>query len=180
MRKPVAGTFSRPLANTRLYFEVKAVEPELPAKLGNVLLAASKASAPFAGDAAPPHREWPYFLEADQLSFDDAHRLLSAYATAVRLQSDVHLKVGPYAVDEQGWFHVIGPVPNVSSTSWGHYGETLSREALRFAEEFAPRLAQFSMRQSFNRMSNALRLYESALALVPSDIALVVFVSVLN
>ena len=64
--------------------------------------------------------------------------------------------------------------------TWGHYDDSLSTESLEFAERFAPRLAELNLNESFNRLSNALRLYQSALTLTPSDVALVVFMSVLE
>jgi hypothetical protein len=116
----------------------------------------------------------------DQVSFDDAHKLLGACVTAIRLSSNVHIKIGAYAIDEPGWPHTIEAPHKMSPSCWGHYGSTLETESLQFAEQFAPRLAHLSLRQSFNRVSNALRLYESALDLIPSDVALVVFISVLE
>jgi len=133
------------------------------------------------GEAAKVHKSWPYFLEVDRQSFHDAHKLLHAFVTAIRLASDVRLKLGHYAIkDDEFGISLHDPLPTLSASAWGHYGKTLDLEALHFAQRYAPRLAHFSMRQSFNRVSNAIRLYESALDLIPSDVALVVFVSVLE
>jgi len=58
--------------------------------------------------------------------------------------------------------------------------DTLQGEALKFGERFGPRLAQLTLNQSFNRLSSALRLYTHALDLVPSDVALVAFMTALE
>jgi hypothetical protein len=152
----------------------------LPHQLGGVCLCDAKSTPALQDEASSPHHDWPYFFEADQLSFGETHKLLNAFVTSVRLSSDVDLEVGPYAIEEPDWPHMIASPPKQSAASWGHYGKTLSTEALEFAVRFSPRLAHFSMRQSFNRVSNALRLYTSALDLNPSDVALVVFISVLE
>jgi hypothetical protein len=112
--KPKAGP-SRPLATTRLYFAVEAIEPPLPSRFGDVLITGSKNTVPLPGEAASPHDNWPYFFQVEQVSFDAAHTLLSAYVTAIRLGSDVHLKIGPYAIAEQAWPHTIEAVPKISA-----------------------------------------------------------------
>ena len=133
------------------------------------------------GKAARVHKQWPYFFEVDRQSFHDAQKLLHAFITAIRLHSDVHLTLGHYAInDDKFGISLLDPLPKLSVSAWGHYDKVLEGAALAFAERYAPRLAHFSMRQSFNRVSNAMRLYEHALDLIPSDVALVMFVSVLE
>lgn len=180
MRRRSETAFSRPLATTRLYFRVDAIEAELPSRFENVLVCDAKTAKALPGEASSPHAKWPFFLEVNRVSFDEGYKLLNAYVTAMQLSSDVNLEIGGYAIDEGGWCHALEQDVKPITVTWGHYGKSLSIDALQFANRFAPRLSHFSMRQSFNRVSNALRLYESALHLVPSDIALVVFISVLE
>ena len=52
------------------------------------------------GEAAKVHKLWPYFFEVDRQSFHDAHKLLHAFVTAIRLASDVRLKLGHYAIKD--------------------------------------------------------------------------------
>ena len=89
------------------------------------------------------------------MSFDDAHKLLSAFMTSIGLKSIVvNIRVGTYAIHEPGFPHAIPVTPTVSASSWGHYGNTLENDTLLFACRRMPRRsAHFSSSHSFNRVS---------------------------
>jgi hypothetical protein len=63
---------------------------------------------------------------------------------------------------------------------WGHYGPQLTTQALDAMNAFGPRLYEFIGGEAFNPLSNAFRLYASGLRMLPSDVALVSFVSALE
>jgi hypothetical protein len=63
---------------------------------------------------------------------------------------------------------------------WGHYDDVLRSQALDAVVTYGPRVAKLGRTDTFNPLSNALRLYYAGLRLLPSDVALVTFISALE
>jgi len=161
---------------TRLYFRVDKTIVALPSRFGAVLFARNEDSRCHSGVST---KDWPYCLETSVPR--DGIGFLQAFVTAIRLSSPTHIIEGPWFVMNLGSDgHLIPQQRSFSASAWGHYGDELLIESLQFATTFAPAIAELSRNESFNRFSNALRLYTNALHLTPSDIALVAFIASLE
>src|SRR5439155_9720306 len=117
-------------------------------------------------------------LECSRYEQGDAFGILDAAVLGIHLASDVWMpcRVFAYFGDMTGIQETSRDVP----IGWGHHGGALTTDAIEFAAAHGPRLCELGLAESFNRLSNSLRLYHAALSLVPSDVAMVVFVSALE
>ena len=168
------------LGTVRQYFKVEQIGFSLPAQFGRVTVAASAKTKALAGEATVAHQEFPYFFEVRNFDTNQADLLLYGFIDAIRLSSDTYLEQGPHALVDGFGAHATEPLARLMHSEWGHYGKKLHQHSMQFAELHGPRLAELFLTESFNRLSNALRLYREALTLIPSDVALVVFMTVLE
>lgn len=145
-------------------------------------LARSADTRPLPGDASGCHSRYPLFFEVRGISTGDALGVLNATMTGIHLASDTWITAGASAYSSRRSSHVIPATKrSLITEGWGHStGAHLDRRALLFAGQHGPRIYGLMYNETFNRLANAVRLYESALLLTPSDVAVVVFVSVLE
>jgi hypothetical protein len=168
-----------PTSTVRFYLKIKAVEPALPCPQGRVRLIASASSEPLP-DAAEVHHSHPYYLEISGVDGGDGMLALSAALDCVLLWSTTHVEPGPKVCSDRTGCHVFDMRLSDFLFHWGHHSEGLPLDALEAVDSFGPRVCQLLRSGAFNPLSNALRLYTSGLILLPSDVALVAFVSCLE
>ncbi len=173
--RPIRG------ATVRLYIDEIRATFELPTTFGGIKLARSADASPLPGDAAACHDHYPLFVECTGYESGDGMRILHSAVNAIHISSDTLIRSKAFAYSEGTHRGVIPITPPALPVGWGHYEEIpLLPEALGFAATSGPRICELDRQESFNRLSNALRLYTSALDMTPVDVAVVVFVSVLE
>lgn len=156
---------------------IAVVEPELPYGAGFVRLYSSATTEPLP-DAADCHAQCPYFLEIRGLMGGEGMFNLGAAVHVIEIWSgtciEPQMRVSYDGHTTSRWRERDFGAP------WGHYDDVLSSQALDAVLTYGPRVAQLGRTDTFNPLSNALRLYYAGLRLLPSDVALVTFISALE
>jgi len=174
----------------RFYLKIKSVEPPLPYPTGGVRLYSSAVTKALPNadrihgshpNADAIHSSHPYFLEIRGLNGGDGMLALAAALDCILLWSDIAVEPGPKVVKDFMGCHVYDLRLSDFLFHWGHHSEeALGEAALDAVETYGPRVCELIRSSAFNPLSNAIRLYTSGLILIPSDVALVSFVSALE
>lgn len=167
-----------PSATTRLYLKIESVEAPLPYPQGAIRLHSSTASSSLPKDRGV-HTDYPYFLEISGLRYVDARLALGNALHTCLLWCDTAIGVGPGICHDNNGTSVFGS-DSPNQILWGHSDEQLPSTALEAINVFGPIVHQINRESAFDPFANALRLYVAGLAMTPSDVALVSFVSALE
>lgn len=178
-----------PTAIARRYLRVAEVEEPLPADIAGIRLLPARSLTGLqvalqregfdSDEVEALSEEYTYVLELRDFEVGDASIAIAAAVDGLRIWSDASIEVGPLIMIEDGHADLHRREQQMSGP-WGHVDTRLEQSAVRRAAEFAPRICELSRLEAFNPLSNALRLYTESLELVPSDLALVAFVSALE
>lgn len=166
-------------ACVRLYVDDLAIHPGVQLEFHGVTYALAASTSPLPGDAGSIHAEGEAFFECRGYESGDAMRILDSVVTAIHLSSSAHVHEHGFAISESWGSHVIRR--QVKGLGWGHLrDQALDQASVDFIRACGPRICHFDRQDTFNRISNTLRVYRSALDLLPSDIAFVSFVTCLE
>lgn len=167
-----------PAATSRYYAAIKHVQPALPYTAGEVLLRASAASTALPNDQGA-HGSHPYFFELSGLRCGSGGVALITAIRAALLFCDTYVDLGPQVcVDASGTF--VFDRRSDFDGHWGHYSDDLPTSALDAMALHGPTIHRLNRGDAFNPFANAWRLYSAGLRMLPSDVALVSFVSALE
>jgi len=167
-----------PAATSRYYVTLKQVQPALPYAAGDVVLRASAASAAFPNDQGV-HGGHPYFFELGGLRCGSGGFALITAIRAALLFCDTYVDLGPQVCCDAGGTSVFDRRSDFDG-HWGHYADELPKDALDAIALHGPTIHRLNRGDAFNPFANAWRLYCAGLRMLPSDVALVSFVSALE
>lgn len=167
-----------PKMNTapELRIQLTNVEPEfaLPRQFGPQLILRSKEGLPTLRiNETTPVKECKFVLDAyGPRAHDDAANFL----TALRVGSDCSLR---FAVHDYKSAQVF-PEPRSDTFIWGHGTPILTEASAKFVETHLSTFAPYYYEETYTRLGNALRLYESSLIVEEVDLALLGFMGALE
>jgi hypothetical protein len=167
-----------PAATTRYYVTMKGVEPPLPYAAGGIVLHASAESPALPNDEGV-HGSYPYFFELAGLRCGSGGVALLTGIRAAILFCDTYVDLGPEVCRDGGGTSVF-TLRSDFDGHWGHHADQLPTDALNAMAVHGPTIHRLNRGDAFNPFANAWRLYTAGLRMLPSDVALVSFVSALE
>jgi hypothetical protein len=182
MRRAERGAWpgrSDPGAIVRLYVEGLRASLALPLGFLGITYAAANSTKPLPGDAGALHTPDATYFECSGYEAGDAMGILHAIVTGIHISSSTQVRSTGFGVADRMMSQTIRST--APQFGWGHYDHApLSQDSIDFLIACGPRICDLDRRDTFNRLSNALRLYTNALDLMVSDIAFVAFVTCLE